>query len=49
MRREMLKCIENPEYIKRLKRNFDTNIFKFTNHESEENSYFILVKKNKYK
>lgn len=43
-----MKCIENLDYIKSLKRDFDTNIFKFTNHESEENSYFLLVKKNNF-
>lgn len=48
MIKEVIKFIENLDYIKNLKRNFDTNIFKFTNHESEENSCFLLVRKNNF-
>lgn len=48
MIKEILKSIENSDYIRNLKRNFDTNIFKFTNHDSEENSCLIQVKKTHF-
>lgn len=48
MTKEILKSIENFDYIKSIKRDFDTNIFKFTNHDSGESSYLILVRKNHF-
>ncbi len=46
MIKEIIKSIENLDYIRKIKRDFDTNIFKFTNHDSGESSYLILVRKN---
>jgi hypothetical protein len=48
MIKEILKSIENLDYIKSIKRDFDTNIFKFTNHDSGESSYLILVRKKHF-
>lgn len=48
MIKEILKSIGNSDYIRDLKRNFDTNIFKFTNHNSEESSCLILAKKTHF-
>lgn len=45
MIKQIIRIIENSEYIRGLKRDFDTNIYKFTNHESEETSCFLLTRK----